>query len=64
MDEWHKKTPEEIVVALLIQMTDTNQRYALDEITHEVWADEMRSIDKKLGIFGLSIDRRERFAKR
>jgi hypothetical protein len=58
----HPKSASDIVAMFVNQLLDVNMRYASDEIQHDEWSAEMRNIDQKLAIFGLRLDRPERFA--
>ena len=65
MNDWQNEAPKsaaEIVGTLLGNMSASNQAYALGDMDQASWAEDMRSIDQKLAIFGLRIDRPERFA--
>jgi hypothetical protein len=67
MEEWQqqeqKKAAEDVVASLFGELTNTNMRYAIDEINHEEWCEAMRTLQRRLNIFGLGIDRPERFMK-
>lgn len=57
MDQWS------IIAKLVAEMDDANMRFASEEMQHDEWSAEMRRIDQKLSIFGLRLDRPERFGK-
>jgi hypothetical protein len=67
MTEWQPETrPKsagDILVSLFDQVADANLRFATGELQHDEWTAEMRLIDQKLAIFGLRLDRPERFSK-
>jgi hypothetical protein len=57
------KRVDEIIAQLFEELSQANMRYATDQIQHDEWSAEMRRIDQKLTIFGLRLDRPERFTK-
>jgi hypothetical protein len=56
------KSVSDIIAELYAQTNDISMKYALDEIQHDEWSADMRRIDQKLSIFGMRLDRPERFA--
>lgn len=69
MNDWQQtteapKTAGDIIAQLWEEMAEANLRFASGGMQHDEWAAEMRGIDQRLHIFGLALDRPERFAGR
>lgn len=66
MEAWNQdgqpKRADEIIVQLFEQIAEANLRFATGDMQHDEWTADMRDIDQKLSIFGLRLDRPERFA--
>lgn len=67
MNEWQQEKPKlqagDIVAKLYDDAVNASMAFANGEMQHDEWSAEMRLIDQRLGIFGIRLDRPERFAK-
>lgn len=71
MEDWQQQEQQaemplhvpDIVGKLYADYVEANMQFAVGKLLTDQWAAEMRLIDQKLAIFGLRLDRPERFAK-